>query len=84
MLEVDIVKLVPVAVKIGSKPPPAKLLNVNVGVDFSIVTPPPKVALFEWSNVRPALLTPISKTALDAVSAVGILNCIKPSAKVPL
>ena len=46
-LEVFILKLVPEASSIGSNPPPAKLLNVNVGVDFSIVTPPAKVALPE-------------------------------------
>ena len=39
-LEVFILKSVPEASSVGSNPPLAKLLNVNVGVDFSIVTSP--------------------------------------------
>ena len=49
-------------VKIGSKPPPAKLLNVNVGVDFSIVTSPPKVASqpYDMSKVSAVIVEPPS------------------------
>ena len=40
ILDVDKVKLVPDAVNIGSKPPPAKLSNINFGVDLLIVKSP--------------------------------------------
>ena len=55
ILDVEIVKLVPEAVNDGSKPPPAKLSNINFGVDFDIVTFPAKVESFVLNVIGPSV-----------------------------
>jgi hypothetical protein len=52
ILDVDKVKLVPDAVNDGSKPPPAKLSNINFGVDLLIVKSPAKVALLFVASIK--------------------------------